>query len=238
MSYVLYFTSLSDIESLLEAEKFGLLHRIKLSAAKRGRTRPTSVKRKISKSMAGTSNFAGKEHSSQGKQKISDGRGNYDPIKGKKWYVRKADSKTYRKNSNPSEVVYQHGRVVRKGKGLPESTMYTFKQFAEDVINYNHHSTSWQVRDNDTKRMKYDNPHVIIKSAKPHIDYDAHEEGKRVYAYMKGDVVKSADLSNHTKREIKFNKGSLDKPFVHADDNSKVEKADYVEFKSNKVHAY
>jgi hypothetical protein len=75
MSYVLYFTSLSDIESLLEAEKFGLLHRIKLSAAKRGRTRPTSVKRKISKSMAGTSNFAGKEHSSQGKQKISDGSG-------------------------------------------------------------------------------------------------------------------------------------------------------------------
>ena len=160
MSYVLYFTSLSDIESLLEAEKFGLLHRIKLSAAKRGKTRPTSVKRKISKSMAGTSNFAGKEHSSKGKQNISDGRGNYDPIKGKKWYVRKADSKTYRKNRNPSEVVYQHGREVRKGKGLPES----FISFCDFII---------EGRDADLYHgTTMNNAMKILRSGKIHASYN------------------------------------------------------------------
>ena len=130
MPYVSIFSSLSDIETLLEAEKFSLLHRIKLSVRKKGRPRPASVKRKISQSMAGKSNFAGKEHTSKGKQNISDGRGNYDPIKGKKWYVKKASGKTFRKQRNPSEVVYQHGRVVRKGKGLPES-FHSFNEFNE-----------------------------------------------------------------------------------------------------------
>lgn len=78
--------------------------------------------------MAGKSNHAGKEHSSKAKQNISDGRGDYDPIKGKKWYVTKSTGKTYRKERNPSEVIYQHGRIVRKGKGLPES----FKSFIEN----------------------------------------------------------------------------------------------------------
>jgi len=124
-----YFISIADLHSSLdEAEKFGLLHRIKLSVAKKGKPRPTSVKRKISKSMKGTSNFAGKEHSSKGKQNISDGRGSYDPIKGKKWYVNKHTSKTWRKTRNPTEVIYQHGRIVRKGKGLPEEFV-SFKNF-------------------------------------------------------------------------------------------------------------
>lgn len=78
--------------------------------------------------MAGKSNFAGKKHSAKGKENISIGRGDYDPIKGKKWYVRKKDSKTYRKDRNPTEVLYQHGRIVRKGKGLPEE-FQSFKTF-------------------------------------------------------------------------------------------------------------
>jgi len=122
--------SLLDFSYLFEAEKFGIRHRIKLSVAKKGKPRPSSVRRKISKSMAGKSNFAGKEHTSKGKQNISDGRGDYDPIKGKKWYVTKSSGKTYRKNRNPSEVIYQHGRVVRKGKGLPES-FASFREFNE-----------------------------------------------------------------------------------------------------------
>jgi len=123
-----YFSSLAHLHaSLQEAEKFGLLHRIKLSVAKKGKPRPTSVKRKISKSMKGSSNFAGKEHSSLDKQKISDGRGDYDPIKDKKWYINKYSGKTWRKTRNPTEVIYQHGRIVRGGKGLPEE-FTTFKQ--------------------------------------------------------------------------------------------------------------
>jgi hypothetical protein len=113
-------SSILDFSYLFEAEKFGIRHRIKLSVAKKGKPRPSSVKKKISQSMAGKSNFAGKEHTSKGKQNISDGRGDYDPIKGKKWYVTKSSGKTYRKERNPSEVIYQHGRIVRKGKGLPE----------------------------------------------------------------------------------------------------------------------
>jgi len=138
-----YFDTLSYIhkseEPLSEAEKFGLLHRIKLSVAKKDKVRPDSVRKKISRSMKGTSNFAGKEHSSKGKENISIGRGDYDPIKGKKWYVRKADSKTYRKTRNPTEVLYQHGRKVRKGKGLPESTsrlpeeFISFKDFVSEA---------------------------------------------------------------------------------------------------------
>lgn len=117
--------------------------------------------------------------------------------------------------------------------------MKTFKQFInEELVNYNHTTSSWQVRHDKTKIMKYEHPSVFMKHVSPHVDYDAHEDGKRVYAYLQGTESKKPNLTNHTKREVKFNRGSLDKPFVHADDNSKVEKADYVEFKGNKVHAY
>lgn len=111
-----------------EAAQFSALHRQKLSVRKRGRALPFAVKRKISQSMKGTSNFAGKSHTSIGKQNISDGRGHYDPIKGKKWYVNKHTSKTWRKTRNPTEVIFQHGRIVRRGKGLPEGVI-AFKDY-------------------------------------------------------------------------------------------------------------
>lgn len=105
----------------LEERSFSPEHRRKLATAKRGRSMPSAVRKKISNKMAGKSNFEGQKHTSKGKQNISDGRGHYDPIKGKKWYVNKHSGKTWRKPRNPTETIYQHGRIVRKGKGLDEN---------------------------------------------------------------------------------------------------------------------
>ena len=111
--------------TLSESEKFGLLHRIKLSVSKKGRARPSSVKKKISQTMKGKSNFKGQAHSKSDRDKISSARGHYDPIGDKKWFVKKDSGKTIRKRVNPSGVIYQHGRRVRK-----ESFM-SFQQFTE-----------------------------------------------------------------------------------------------------------
>lgn len=75
---------------------------------------PYAQRKKISNAMKGESNFEGKKHTSKGKQNISDGRGSYDPIKGKKWYVNKHSGKTFRKDRNPTETLYKHGRTVKK----------------------------------------------------------------------------------------------------------------------------
>lgn len=125
---MIFIRSLSTT-TLSESEKFGLLHRIKLSVAKKGRARPSSVKKKISQSMKGKSNFEGQAHSKSDRDKISSGRGHYDPIGDKKWFVKKDSGKTIRKRVNPSGVIYQTGRRVRK-----ESFM-SFNQFTEAYIN-------------------------------------------------------------------------------------------------------
>ncbi len=122
---MIFIPSLNPSITLSEAEKFGLLHRIKLSVRKKGRSRPSSVKKKISQSMKGKSNFQGQTHSKSDRDKISSGRGHYDPIGDKKWFVKKASGKTIRKRVNPSGVIYQHGRKIRR-----ESFM-SFQQFSE-----------------------------------------------------------------------------------------------------------
>ena len=120
--------------------------------------------------------------------------------------------------------------------------MLPFKTFLirEEKINYNHTNQQWQVRgDDEHHTFKSEHPKVVIKHAEPHVDHDAHESGKKVYAYLKGKVVdKHPDLSKHHARTVKFNRGNIDHPFSHEDDNSPVNKADYVVFHKNKVTAY
>lgn len=116
--------------------------------------------------------------------------------------------------------------------------MKTLKEFIiEDKVNYNHFKQNWQVRDDEDLHFKYDTKHIILKKAEPYIDDEAHYGGSKLYVYMKGDKVSSIPNS-YTKREIKFNRGNIDHPFLHSDDNTAFKKSDYVEFNSNKVYAY
>ena len=116
--------------------------------------------------------------------------------------------------------------------------MKTFKQIREDMVNYNHTTQSWQIRhDTAGHAFRVEKSHVIIKDAKPHVNHDAHEAGKKIYAYMHGTPVTSVP-KGHKKREIKFNAGNTEHPFSHKDDNSPVTHADYVEFKGRQAHAH
>ena len=116
--------------------------------------------------------------------------------------------------------------------------MKSFAKLREDMVNYNHTNQHWQRRhDSEGHAFKDEHPHLIIKDAKPYVDHDAHEAGKRVQVYMHGTPTKSVP-AGHVKRAIKFNPGNTEHPFVHRDDNSPVTKAHYVEFKGREVHAH
>ena len=84
--------------------------------------RPYKVRKKISATMKGTSNFAGQEHRISSKAKISDKRGHYDPIRNKKWFVHSDTYKTYRKNQNP-------GGLFRRGRTVKENQMKSFIEY-------------------------------------------------------------------------------------------------------------
>jgi hypothetical protein len=115
--------------------------------------------------------------------------------------------------------------------------MIPFKEFSEEMVNYNHTNQHWQIRhDAPGHIFKGEHPHVILKDAKPHVDYDAHDEGKRVYAYMHGTPTKETP-KNTVRRAIKFT-GNTEHPFVHKDDGTPVKHAHYVEFKGREVHAH
>jgi len=119
--------------------------------------------------------------------------------------------------------------------------MLTFKEFFnEDKVNYNHHNQSWQVRgDEDHHPFKHEQKHVILKNVEHHVDHDAHADGKKLYAYLKGHHTKDVPThKTHTQRPVKFQKDNIHTPFVHSDDNSPMHKADYVEFKGSSVTAH
>lgn len=80
----------------------------KLGKGKRGKTRPPHVRRKISRSMAGQSNFEGEKHTTASKQKIADTRGHDDRVDGRKWIENKTSGKTYRRYTKPDN--YRWGR--------------------------------------------------------------------------------------------------------------------------------
>ena len=84
--------------------------------------RPYKVRKKISATMQGTSNFAGKEHTIGSKAKISDRRGSYNPIGTKKWFVHGDTAKTLRKTQNP-------GGLFRRGRTIKENQMKSFIEY-------------------------------------------------------------------------------------------------------------
>ena len=82
-------------------EKMSGLHKAAIASAHRGTNQSPDTKKKISKSLSGkTSNHSGKVHDDEAKNRISNSRGHYDPIKGKAWVVN-SDNTTYRKDNAP-----------------------------------------------------------------------------------------------------------------------------------------
>lgn len=116
--------------------------------------------------------------------------------------------------------------------------MKTFKHFiSEDLVNYNYFKKNWQVRDDNSHHFKYESKHIILKNVKPYVDDEAHYAGNKIYVYMRGDKVNAIPKTSH-KREIKFNRGDIDNPFIHSDDNTIFKNSEYVEFIDNKIYAY
>lgn len=119
--------------------------------------------------------------------------------------------------------------------------MLSFKQYLnEEKINYNHHTQHWQVRGDDSNHtFKDEREKVILKNPRSYVDHDAHEQGKKVYAYMHGEVVKhEPDLSRHRPHPVKFVRGDTQHPFVHAKTNKPLKSPEYVVFHKNTVTAY
>lgn len=90
-------------------------HKHALSNAHHGKHQSSDTKRKIAKAMVGKANHTQK-HGKIAKERISASRGHYDPIKGKKWIVTRANGKTYRKKGLPDTARYQYGRHVKTFK--------------------------------------------------------------------------------------------------------------------------
>ena len=105
-------------------EKFTALHRSRIAAAHRGLHHSSSTKSKISSSMAGSSNFAGKKHTDDSKEKIQDAGGHDDRVQGRKWRVRR-DGKTSRVYKLGATSDYKWGRF---------NEMKTFEQFVEQQM--------------------------------------------------------------------------------------------------------
>lgn len=94
-------------------------HKEKIAFAHRGNKQSASTKKKISKSMAGKSNFKGKKHTAHAKDVIGAKRGSDDRIRGRRWIVN-SSNKTYRRYHAPGG--YKIGR-----RKFSESM--TFKDF-------------------------------------------------------------------------------------------------------------
>jgi len=102
-------------------EKMSGMHKFAIAQAHRGSHMDPKTKAKISKSMAGHSNFQGKKHSTDEKDRIRHARGHDDRIQGKRWIVN-AGEKTYRRISAPN------GFKVGQRNWVKEERM-TFKDY-------------------------------------------------------------------------------------------------------------
>lgn len=86
----------------------------KIAAGHRGNRQSITTRRKIARSMAGKSNFAGKEHSVASKDRIRHKRGHDDRVQGRRWIVNPT-GKTYRRYKKPGTMHFG-----RKFKSLKE----------------------------------------------------------------------------------------------------------------------
>ena len=119
--------------------------------------------------------------------------------------------------------------------------MKTFKSFNEEKINYNHMKQHWQIRGDESGHpLKSERERVVLQGAKPHVDHDAHLEGKKLYAYMHGSVVRGQEpnLTHHTSHPVKFIRGDTHTPFVHAHTGEPFHGSDYMVFHKNQITAY
>lgn len=91
-------------------------HKDALAKAHRGKRLSSETKKKISKTMAGTSNFAGHKHKKLDKERIGVARGHDDRIQGRKWIVKRVGGKTFRRHGLPDTARYQYGRHVKTFK--------------------------------------------------------------------------------------------------------------------------
>lgn len=81
------------------------------------------TRRKISKSMKGRSNFKGKHHTPDSKDKISKARGHADRIKGRKWRTDKTTGDESRVFSRGSSTRYRWGRNITEDASDPQIRM-------------------------------------------------------------------------------------------------------------------
>jgi hypothetical protein len=110
----------------------------------------------------------------------------------------------------------------------------------EEMINYNAAKGTWQVRSNSEPfRYMYERTTVLIQNVDVFVDEDAIEQGKRIYAYLRGDVVRNnPDLSDYTPFPIKYNKGDQDHPFINSESGKVVTNMDYALFDKSGVTGY
>ena len=112
----------NDNNDDIQERMFGL-HKAAIAHAHRGTHQSPETKKKISKSLSGQkSNHSGKKHDDEAKNRISNARGHYDPIKGKSWVVN-ADDKTYRKDNAP--------QGFKKHKRKFNESFMSFREFIE-----------------------------------------------------------------------------------------------------------
>jgi hypothetical protein len=90
----------TEMNELL-VERMSGLHKAAIASAHRGTHQSADTKAKISKTMAGHSNFQGKTHTTDERDRIRHARGHDDRIQGRHWIVNAKD-KTYRKHSAPN----------------------------------------------------------------------------------------------------------------------------------------
>ena len=76
------------------------LHKAAIASAHRGSRHDAETKSKISSSMSGKANHAGKKHSTASKDRIRHERGHDDRIDGANWIVNRYDQ-TYRRHNAP-----------------------------------------------------------------------------------------------------------------------------------------
>lgn len=104
-------------------------HKQAIAQAHHGSHMSASTRAKISKSMAGKSNFEGKSHSTAEKDKIRHSRGHDDRVRGARWIVNRSD-KTYRRHSAPNG--YKIGqRKFEEGHRPFDEEFLSFKQFLD-----------------------------------------------------------------------------------------------------------
>lgn len=114
---------LLELLATLNERAMSPYHKEKIAAAHRGNRQSAETKKKISRSMDGKSNFAGKKHTDHAKDLIGAKRGSDDRIRGRRWIVNRA-GKTYRRYKAPGDF--------KIGQRKYNESLCSFKDFIAD----------------------------------------------------------------------------------------------------------